>query len=150
MGEDPAVAGNETVAGIEAECHALGLASFTHGGDKLEDQERLRYTKRAQAFTDELGNKGAYSIYSAPAHAELAGIWRLFGRTGATLPNRRPVHSPVANQEAAFAAADSALKAMMGPTERIALLFGWTVPGRAEEISATIEYMNSEMSRLRP
>ena len=150
VGEDPAVAGNETVAGIEAECHALGLASFTHGGDKLEDQERLRYTKRAQAFTDELGNKGAYSIDSAPAHAELAGIWRLFGRTGATLPNRRPVHSPVANQEAAFAAADSALKAMMGPTERIALLFGWTVPGRAEEISATIEYMNSEMSRLRP
>jgi len=38
---------------------------------------------------------------------------------------------------------------MMGPMERIALLFGWTVPGRGEEISATIEYMNSEMKRLR-
>lgn len=96
------------------------------------------------------GNKGAYSIYSAPAHAELAGIWRMFGQTGATFPARQPLHSPVANPEASFAAVDSALKAMMGPIERIALLFGWTVPGRAEEISATIDYMNSEMSRLRP
>jgi hypothetical protein len=150
VGEDPAVAGNETVAGIEAECLALGLGSFTAGGDKLEDQERLRYTKRVQEFTDELGNKGAYSIYSAPAHAELAGIWRMFGQTGATFPARQPLHSPVANPEASFAAADSALKAMMGPMERIALLFGWTVPGRAEEISATIGYMNNEMSRLQP
>ena len=150
VGEDPAVAGNETVAGIEAECHALGLGSFTAGGDKLDHQERLKYTKRVQALTDELGNTGAYSIYSAPAHAELAGIWRLFGETGATFPARQPLHSPVSNPEASFAAADSALKAMMGPIERIALLFGWTVPGRAEEISATIEYMNSEMSRLRP
>lgn len=150
VGEDPAVAGNETVAGIEAECLALGLGSFTSGGDKLEDQERLKYTKRVQVLSDELGNKGAYSIYSAPAHAELAGIWRLFGQIGATLPDRQPLYSPVANPEASFAAADSALKAMMGPAERIALLFGWTMPGRAEEISSTINYMNSEMTRLRP
>jgi hypothetical protein len=150
VGEDPAVAGNETVAGVEAECLALGLGSFTAAGDKLDDQERLRYTRRAQEFTDELGNKGAYSIYSAPAHAELAGIWRMFGQTGATFPARQPLHSPVANPEASFATVDSALKAMMGPIERIALLFGWTVPGRAEEISATIDHMNSEMSRLRP
>ena len=139
VGEDPVVAGNETVAGIEAECLALGLGSFAAGGDKLEDQERLRYTRRAQEFTDELDNKGAYSIYSASAHAELAGIWRMFGQTSATFPARQPLHSPVANPEASFAAADSALKAMMGPIEQIALLFGWTVPGRAEEISATIE-----------
>jgi hypothetical protein len=38
----------------------------------------------------------------------------------------------------------------MRPMERIALLFGWTVPSRAEEISTTIDYMNSEMKRLRP
>jgi hypothetical protein len=150
VGEDPAVAGNETVAGIEAECRALGLALFTQGGDKLEGQVRLKYTKRVQALTDELGNQGAYSIYSGPAHAELAGIWRLFGQTGATLPGHEPIYSPVVNPEASFAAADSALKAMMGPAERIALLFGWTVPGRGEEISATIDYMNSEMKRLRP
>ena len=150
VGEDRAIAGNETVAGIEAECLALGLGRFTACGDKLEDQERLKYTRRVQALTSELGNTGAYSIYSAPAHAELAGIWRLFGQTGATFPDREPIHSPVVNPEASFAAADSALKAMMGPMERIALLFGWTVPGRAEEFSATIEHMNSEMSRLRP
>lgn len=47
-----------------------------------------------------------------------------------------------------FAATDGALKAMMGPIERIAQLFYWTVPGRGEEISATIDYMNAEMERL--
>lgn len=35
VGEDPAVAGNETVAGVEAECLAVGLGSFTAGGDSL-------------------------------------------------------------------------------------------------------------------
>ncbi len=150
VGEDPAVAGNETVAAIEAECHALGMASFTQGGDKLEGQERLKYTKRVQSLTDELGNPGAYSIYSATAHAELAGIWRLFTQAGATLPDRQPLYSPAPNLHATYAAADSSLKAMMGPIERIAWLFGWTVPGRGDEISATIDYINSEMKRLRP
>jgi len=150
VGEHPAVAGNETVAAIEAECHALGLASFTQGGDELEGQVRLKYTKRVQALTDELGNQGAYSIYSGPAHAELAGIWRLFAQTGATLADRQPIYSPAANPEASYAAADSALKAVMGPVERIAGLFGWTVPGRGDEISTTIDYINSEMKRLQP
>jgi len=39
---------------------------------------------------------------------------------------------------------------MMGPAERIALLFGWRVPGRGEEVSAAIDYMNTEMKRMRP
>jgi hypothetical protein len=135
------------VAGIEAECRDLGLALFTQGGDELEGEVRLKYTKRVKALTDELGNAGAYSIYSGPAHAELAGIWRLFSQTGATVPDRQPIYSSVANPAASFAAADSALKSMMGP---IAVLFGWTVPGRGDEVSATIDYINSEMKRLHP
>jgi hypothetical protein len=150
VGENPAVAGKETVAGIEAVCLDLGLSPFTHGGDELEGQVRLKYTARAKALTDELGNTGAYSIYSGPAHAEPTGIWRLFGQTGATLANRQPIYSPVANPAASFAAADSALKSMMGPMERIALLFGWTVPGRGDEVSSTIGYINTEMERLHP
>jgi len=150
VGEDPAVSGTETVAGIEAECRDLGLPPFTQGGDELEGEVRPRYTARVKALTDELGNTGAYSIYSGPAHAELAGIWRLFGETGARLTDRQPIFSPVANPAASFAAADSALKSMMGPIERIALLFGWTVPGRGDEISATIDHINSEMKRLHP
>ena len=39
VGEDPAVAGNETVAGVEAELRDLGLGSFAAGGDKLDDQD---------------------------------------------------------------------------------------------------------------
>jgi len=42
------------------------------------------------------------------------------------------------------------LKSMMGPIERIAILFGWTFPGRGEEISKTIDYINSELARLQP
>jgi hypothetical protein len=91
-----------------------------------------------KALTDELGNHGAYSIYSGVAHAELAGIWRLFGETGMTLADRQPVYSPVAKP------------AIIGPVERISALFGWTVPGRGEEISATIDYIAGEMQRLHP
>lgn len=126
------------------------LDAFTQGGDKLEDQVRLGYTARVKALTDELGNHGAYSIYSGVAHAELAGIWRLFGETGMTLADRQPVYSPVAKPEASFAATDSMLKAIIGPVERIGALFGWIVPGRGEEISATIDYIAGEMQRLHP
>ncbi len=149
VGEDPTVAGKETVTGIEAECRDLGLAAFTQRGDELEGQTRPGYTARVKALTDELGYQGGYSIYSSAAHAELAGIWRLFGETGATFPAREPIYGPAANVKASFAAADGGLKSMMGPMERIALLFGWTVSGRGEEISATIDYMNSEIKRLR-
>jgi phage host-nuclease inhibitor protein Gam len=150
VGEDLAVAGKETVAGIEAECRDLGLAPFTQNGNELEGQARLGYTARVKALTDDLGNQGAYSIYSGVAHAELAGLWRLFGETGTTLPGREPVYGPAANPQASFAAADGTLKSMMGPVERIALLFGWTVPGRGDEMSATIDYINTELKRLHP
>jgi hypothetical protein len=67
-----------------------------------------------------------------------------------TLSGRESIYGPVANPNTSFAAANSALISMMGPIERIALLFGWTMSSRGEEISATISYMNSEMSRLHP
>jgi hypothetical protein len=63
----------------------------------------------------------------------------LGGETSATVPGREPIYCPVANPEASFAAADGALKSMTGPAERIALLFGWRVPGRGEEVSAAID-----------
>jgi hypothetical protein len=150
VGEDPGVAGKETVAAIEAECHDLGLAAFTQKGDELEGQTGLGYTARVKALTDELGYLGGYSIYSGVAHGELAGVWRLFAQTGATVPGREPIYAAAANPEASFAAADGALKSMMGPVERIALLFGWPVPGLGAEAGATIDYINSELKRLRP
>lgn len=150
VGEDPAAAGGETIAGIEAECHDLGLRPFASHGDELEGEVRLKYTARVKALTDEIGNGGAYSIYSASAHSELAGIWRLFAQTGATLADRQPLYGLAANHEASHAAASTALKALMGPMERITKLFGWTVPGRGDEISVTIDYVNDEMKRLHP
>jgi hypothetical protein len=150
IGENVAVAGRETVAGVETECRDLGLRRFTQRGDKLEGEIRLKCTPRVKALTSALGNDGAYSIYSASAHSELAGIRRLFAETGATLPDRQPLLSPAANHEASHAAAGTTLKALMGPMERISNLFGWTVPGRSEEISATIDYINNEIKRLHP
>jgi hypothetical protein len=38
---------------------------------------------------------------------------------------------------------------MVAPMERIVLLFGWTAPGKSEEVGATIDYVNEEMARLR-
>jgi hypothetical protein len=150
VGEDSAVAGKETIAAIEAECRELGLAAFTQKGDELEGQTRPGYTARVKKLTDDLGYQGGYSIYSGVAHAELAGVWRLFGKTGATVPRREVLYRPVANPQATFAAADGALKSMMGPVERIALLFGWPAPGLGEEAGSTIDYINSELKRLRP
>jgi hypothetical protein len=150
VGEDPSVAGRETVAAISAECRALGLGRFTQNGDKLDGQTRLGYTARVRKFGDEFGFKGAYSIYSGVAHAELAGAWRLFGETGATVPGREVIYGQVVDPKASFAAAEGTLKSMMGPVERIALLFGWPAPGLGEEASNTIDYINNELDRLRP
>jgi hypothetical protein len=91
------------------------------------------------------GGFGLIGALLVPLYS-LDGIWRTFGQTGATFPAREPVYGPAAS----YAAADGVLKSMMGQMERTALLFGWPVPGRREEISATIDYMNSEMKRLRP
>jgi hypothetical protein len=55
------VAGKETVAGIDAECRALGLAVFTQRGNELESQTRPGYTARVKALTDELGYHGGYN-----------------------------------------------------------------------------------------
>jgi hypothetical protein len=150
VGEDPAVAGRETIARIEAECSDLGLSPFTQSGDVLEGEVRLKYTPRVKALTDELGNVGAYSIYSASAHSELAGIWRLYAQTGATLPDRQPLISPAANHELSHAAGSTALKALMGPMERITDLFGWSGTAQGNEITETIDYINGEIKRLHP
>ena len=150
MGENPTVAGNETVSAVEAGSQALGLAALTRNGDQLEDQTRLGYTARVKALTDELGYQGGYSIYSGVAHAELAGVWRLFAETGATWPGREPLYATTANQEALFAAASGVLKAILGPVERVALLFGWPAPGLGEKAAETIDLVNTELSRLQP
>ncbi len=150
VGEDPSVAGNETVPAIEAECQALGLAVFGQGGNELEGEVRLGYTARMRQFATDLGYQGGYSIYSGVAHAELAGLWRLFKQTAAKYPSGDPIYRPAADPRGTFAAVDGLLKSMVGSMERVALLFGWTAPGRAEEVGATIDYMNEEMTRLRP
>lgn len=136
--------------GVEADCQSLGLARFGQGGDEIEGQIRPRYTARVNDLTNELGYLGGYSIYSGVAHAELAGVWRPFGETATTVLDRQPIHSPVPNPEASHAATDGVLKALMGPAERTALLFGWPSPGRADGYSATIDRINTEMTRLKP
>jgi len=84
------------------------------------------------------------------AHAELAGVCRLFGETGAIAPGREVIYGPVVDPKALSAAAAGALKSMMGPVERIALLLGWPAPGLGEEASETITYINNELKRIRP
>lgn len=150
MGANPNVAGKENIPAIEAECVDLGLAAFGQGGDELEGEIRLRYTKRVELFTNEIGYQGAYNIYSGVAHAELAGLWRLFQQTESVLADHSPIYGSKADPRATFSAVDGALKSMMGPMERITLLFGWKAPGRSEEVGSMIDHINSELGRLRP
>jgi hypothetical protein len=49
------------------------------------------------------------------------------------VPGREVIYGPVVDPEVLFAAAANTLKSVMGPVERIALLFGWTTPGRGSE-----------------
>ena len=54
------------------------------------------------------------------------------------------------NPRLTFSAVQGALKAMMGPMERIVHLFGWTAPGRSEDVGQLADHINAEMERLRP
>ncbi|NNN15944.1 MAG: hypothetical protein HKL82_08835 [Acidimicrobiaceae bacterium] len=103
---DPSVAEQETVAGIEAICDALGLPSFSQGGSELDGEKMLRYKARVNKFTDDIGYRGAYNIYSGVAHAELVGLWRLFQQTASILADRSPVYEVRPNPEATFAGVD--------------------------------------------
>lgn len=145
---DPTSAATETIPNIEAECLALGLALFQSNGDELEDQRRPGYTQRVKALTDDFGFLGGYSIYSGAAHAELAGIWRLFLHTASHVDDRSPIYSVAPDQRTAVVAVNGALVAMIASMERIAKLFGWTVPGRGQELSDTIDSANARMDRL--
>jgi hypothetical protein len=149
VGADPAIVGGETVASVEAYGHALGLAGFTNSGDQLEGEHRPSYTTRVKQFIDELGYHGAYNIYSGTAHAELAGLWRLFMQTTVDAGGQ-PRYAPGPDPRASHAAADGVLKSIMGPIERIALLFGWAARPWADDYDATINGINEELARLRP
>ena len=149
VGADPSWAASETVANIDAECTALGIASFGDGGNALEGERRLGYTARVKQLTDDFGFTGGYSIYSAPAHAELAGLWRLFRHTSSSVSDRSPQYTAQPDPRTAEVATNGALVAMIAPMERVAKQFGWTVPGRGQELSDAIDAINAEMDRLK-
>jgi len=148
VGADPSTAATENAPNIETECAALGLAPFGSGGDELEGERRLRYTTQVKQLTDDFGFAGGYSIYSGTAHAELGGLWRLFQQMPSTGSDEPPIHMASADPRTAVAAVNGALVAMIAPLERIAHLFGWTVPGKGAELSDTIDWINAEMDRL--
>jgi len=148
VGEDPAIAGAESVAAVAAYGQGLRLAPFANNGQELEGEWRPGYTARVKKFTVDVGYFGGYSIYSATAHAELAGLWRLFPQT-TTEPGQPLIHKAGPDPRAAHAAADGALKSMMGPIERIALLFGWAARQWADEYDQTIDHINRELGRLK-
>lgn len=150
VGASRTVAGNETVAAIEAECQVLGLAAFGQGGDELEGEIRPRYTKRVEKFIGDVGYQGAYNIYSGVAHAELAGLWRLLTQVASLVDDHSPIYNAGSDPTATWSAVDGALKAMLGPVVRIRTLYGWTAPGRGADTDDLIDHVDSEMARLRP
>jgi len=100
-------------------------------------------------FTDAVGYQGSYNLYSGVAHAEPAGLWRLFRQTGTLPADGAPVYDAGPDPRATFSSVDGALKAMMGCMTRIVFLFGWTAPGRSEEAAAWIDHNNDELAGSR-
>jgi hypothetical protein len=58
VGEDPAIAGAESVAAVQAYGQGLGLAPFGNNGQELEGERRPGYAARVKKFTDDLGYFG--------------------------------------------------------------------------------------------
>jgi hypothetical protein len=150
VGAVASAAAGESVQAVEQYGIDLGLSAFGQSGRELEGEVRSSYTDRVNALLVEWGYQGAYNIYSGSAHAELSGIWRLFQQTMSMIADRTPIYDPGPNPNATHAAVHGALLSMIAPMERIVLLFGWTAFGRAEEVGATIDHVNAEMTRLRP
>jgi len=148
VGGDPSVGTQETVAAVEAYGNELRLQPFGQKGNELEGQVRPTYTARVRRFTDDVGYQGSYNLYSGVAHAELAGLWRLLRQTG-TRPDGTPIYHAGPDPRATHSAVQGALKAMMGSMERIVFLFGWTAPGRSEDVGAWIDHNNEELARLK-
>jgi len=149
VGGDPSVGTRETVSAVEAYSDELGLQPFAQQGKGLEGEVRMGYTARVKHFTDDVGYRGAYNLYSGVAQAELAGLWRLFRQTGALPQDGTPIYDARPDPSAVFSAVDGAGKAMMGSMERIVFLLGWTAPGRSEEVGVWIDHNNEELARLK-
>lgn len=148
IGEDPSGEDLKAVESVENYGHTLGLDPFRSDGKELEGESLPSYSTRVKKFTEEMGFEGAYNIYSAVAHAELAGVWRLLQKD-ANRPDGEVLYTAGPNPRLTFSAVQGALKAMMGPMERIVHLFGWTAPGWSEDVGQLIDYINAEMKRLR-
>jgi hypothetical protein len=148
VGGDLSINAHESIPAVEAYGKALGLQPFAKNGDELEGETRLGYTARVKSFIDEVGYQGAYNIYSGVAHAELTGLWRLLKQTDTQPDTQAPIYHVGPDPVATFSAVYGALKAMQGSMWRISQLFGWTVPGRAQEVEAWIGHIDDEMARL--
>jgi len=148
VGGDLSVGTRETVSAVEAYGDELGLQPFGQKGDELEGEIRPQYTARVKRFTEDVGYQGSYNLYSGVAHAELAGMRRLFRQTGTLPSDGTPIHDAGPDPRATHSAVQGSLKAMMGSMERIVFLFGWTAPGRSEEVGVWIDHNNEELGRL--
>jgi len=142
----------ETPDQVRATSQALGLAPFAGpGASTCESETWPGYTKRAKALLDDWGDKGAYTLYSGTAHAELYALWRSFSQIGATPPGRQPTFGLVQDPTGLHRATHVVLLAMIAPLERASFLFGWhgdSPPGA--DLSSTIDRVNLDMDRLLP
>ena len=158
VGEDHRVAREETVSRIEQLCDELGLAPFvTKGrteGAELEREIRAQVSPHASGqFSDAIGFKGGYSIYSWSSPSEPRGFGVSSGgpRHDCGLGASRST-CPYANPEAILQGQLVApYKSMVGPATRVSQLFGWPTPGLGKEVDDTIDHIErAAIARLQP
>jgi hypothetical protein len=146
VGGDPSIGTQETVAAVEAYGDELGLQPFGRSGNELEGEVRLGHTAGVKRFADDVGYQGSYNLYSGVPMRSWLACGACSGRTARFQTEPRSMTR--GRTLATHSAVQGALKAMMGSMERIVRLFGWTAPGRSEDVGAWIDHNNDELARL--
>lgn len=150
VGVDPEIVGGATIGSVDRYRAGLGISPFRRNGENCEGESRISYTRRVKELTTAWGYQGSYEIYSSVAHAEIAGLRRMYTVVRAPTNNIPPILIARPNYEAAYHAARGALIAMICPFHRIAEIFGWTSPTGANQFLELIMQFDREIHRLKP
>jgi len=127
-GADPIEVGGEPEL-VRKYSRKLCLKEFeTHDrkkNRKCETEVLTSYTSRVAALTNAAHFHCSYEIYSGSAHAEVFGIFRIYGPFASTYPERQTVFMLARKPRAVLAASQAMLVALIQPMTRATILFGW-------------------------
>lgn len=139
----------ESVEKIDAYSESLALGKVVRG--RLGGERVPKYTDRSEDFERDAGIQGAYRIYSAAAHSELAGTWRMFRQGASDLATRVPIYVTFRDEVLIFHGVNVLFKCLLSPFYRIAELFGWNQDDNwVLEFNGLLDQIDGTMESLKP